>query len=56
MKAIRKSQALEKANIPCLCRSSDLDVYYGIFSQKGNQIKKSLKTTDKELARRRLEA
>src|SRR6266446_4541445 len=29
---------------------------YGIFSRRGDQIKKSLRTTDKELARRRLEA
>ncbi len=56
MKATRKGQALEKTNIPCLYRSTDSDIYYGIFSRKGDQIKKSLKTTDKELARRRLEA
>ena len=56
MKATRKSQVLEKTNIPCLYRSSDSGVFYGIFTRKGDQVKKSLKTTDKELARRRLEA
>ena len=56
VEAIRKSQTLEKTNIPCLYRSSDSGVLYGIFSRRGDQIKKSLKTTDKELARRRLEA
>lgn len=55
MKATHKSQTLEKTNIPCLYRSTDSDIFYGIFSHKGDQIKKSLKTTDKELARRRLE-
>src|ERR1019366_5460197 len=56
METVRKSQTLEKTNIPCLYRSSDSGVLYGIFSRRGDQIKKSLKTTDKELARRRLEA
>jgi integrase len=56
MKSSHKSQALEKTNIPCLYRSADSGIFYGIFSRKGDQIKKSLKTTDKELARRRLEA
>jgi integrase len=56
MKATLKSQTLEKSNIPCLYRSSDSGVFYGIFTRKGDQVKKSLKTTDKELARRRLEA
>jgi len=56
VEAIRKSQTLEKTNIPCLYRSSDSGVLYGIFSRRGDQIKKSLKTTDKELARRRLGA
>ena len=56
MKAIRKSQVLEKTNISCLYRSADSGMFYGIFTRKGDQVKKSLKTTDKELARRRLEA
>src|SRR5277367_6832435 len=56
MKATVKSQTLEKSNIPCLYRSSASGVFYGIFTRKGDQVKKSLKTTDKELARRRLEA
>jgi len=56
VEAIRKSQTLEKTNVPCLYRSSDSGILYGIFSRRGDQIKKSLKTTDKELARRRLEA
>jgi len=56
MNAARKSQVLEKTNIPCLYRSADSGMFYGIFTRKGDQVKKSLKTTDKELARRRLEA
>jgi hypothetical protein len=56
MKATLKSQVLEKTNIFCLSRSGDSGIFYGIFTRKGDQVKKSLKTTDKELARRRLEA
>ena len=56
MKGTRKSQVLEKTNISCLYRSADSGMFYGIFTRKGDQVKKSLKTTDKELARRRLEA
>ena len=56
MNATRKSQVLEKTNISCLYRSADSGTFYGIFTRKGDQVKKSLKTTDKELARRRLEA
>jgi integrase len=56
MKTAPKSQVLEKTNIPCLYRSSNSGMFYGIFTRKGDQVKKSLKTTDKELARRRLEA
>ena len=56
MKTAPKSQVLEKTNIPCLYRSADSGMFYGIFTRKGDQVKKSLKTTDKELARRRLEA
>lgn len=48
-------QALEKVNIPCLYRSKVSGVFYGIFSRTGGQAKRSLKTKDKELARRRLE-
>ena len=50
-----KSQVLEKTNIPCLYRATRSGFYYGIFTRGGSQIKKSLKTTDKEQARRRLE-
>jgi len=56
MNATRKSQVLEKTNVSCLYRSADSGMFYGIFTRKGDQVKKSLKTTDKELARRRLEA
>ena len=56
MKAVLKSQVLKKTNIPCLYRSADSGIFYGIFTRKDDQVKKSLKTTDKELARRRLEA
>ena len=55
MKATRKAQVLEKTNIACLYRSTDSGVFYGIFTRGQRQVKKSLKTTDKELARRRLE-
>lgn len=39
----------------CLYRSSITDVYYGIFKRDGRQVKRSLKTTDRELAKRKLE-
>ena len=56
MEAARKSQVFGETNIPCLYRSADSGILYGIFTRRGDQVKKSLKTTDKELARRRLEA
>lgn len=52
----RQSQVLEKTNIPCLYRSDASGIFYGIFTRGSEQVKKSLKTTDKELARRRLES
>jgi hypothetical protein len=55
MEAALKSQVLKKTNIPCLYRSSDSGIFYGIFTRKGDQVKKSLKTTDKELVHRCLE-
>lgn len=39
----------------CLYRSVASNVYYGIYKRAGKQVKRSLKTTDKELAKRRLE-
>ncbi|MFZ2641489.1 MAG: hypothetical protein WA117_10865 [Verrucomicrobiia bacterium] len=48
-------QVLEKVNIPCLYRSKVSGVFYEIFNRTGEQVKRSLKTKDKELARRRLE-
>jgi hypothetical protein len=51
----RKNQTLAKTNVPCLYRSKRSDIFYAIFTRLGGQIKRSLKTTDKELARRRLE-
>ena len=51
----RKTQVLEKTNISCLYRSTDSGIFYGIFTRTGGQVKRSLKTNDKELARRRLE-
>ena len=39
----------------CLYRSSRTDVYYAIFQRDGKQVKRSLKTTDPELAKRRRE-
>ena len=55
MKTMPKSQVLQKTNISCLYRSVASGVFYGIFKRGQRQVKKSLKTTDKELARRRLE-
>ncbi len=52
--AIRKQQKLIHVG-DCLYRSSHTDVYYGIFERDGRQVKRSLKTTDRELAKRRLE-
>jgi len=54
--ADRKTQVLEKTNIPCLYRSAASGIYYGIFTRGTEQVKKSLKTNDKELSRRRLES
>ena len=34
----------------CLYRSSRTDVYYAIFQRDGKQVKRSLRTTDPELA------
>lgn len=39
----------------CLYRSVASNIYYGIYKRTGKQVKRSLKTTDKELAKRRLE-
>ena len=38
-----------------LYRSHLTDGYYGIFERDGRQVKRSLKTTDRELAKRRVE-
>jgi integrase len=38
----------------CLYRSEQSGIYYGVIKRSGKQIKKSLKTTDKALAKRRL--
>jgi integrase len=38
-----------------LFRSDRTGIYYTIFKRKGRQVKRSLKTTNRELARRRLE-
>lgn len=39
----------------CLYRSDATHVYYGIFERDGRQVKRSLKTTDRELAKRKVE-
>ena len=39
----------------CLYRSAASGIYYGLYKRSGKQVKRSLKTTDKELAKRRLE-
>lgn len=49
-----KGQQLENVG-ECLYRSTTSKIYYAIFKRGGRQIKQSLKTTDKELAKRRLE-
>jgi hypothetical protein len=36
----------------CLYRSVASNIYYGIYKRAGKQVKRSLKTTDKELAKR----
>lgn len=50
----RKQQKLEHVG-DCLYRSSLTDRYYGIFERDGRQVKRSLKTADRELAKRRVE-
>ena len=54
-KVPQAAQKLEKTNVPCLYRSTASGIYYGIFTRGRRQVKKSLKTPDKELARRLLE-
>ena len=39
----------------CLYRSTTSGIYYALFKRGGRQIKQSLRTTDKELAKRRAE-
>jgi hypothetical protein len=50
----RKQQKLIHVG-DCLYRSSLTDRYYAIFQRDGRQVKRSLKTTDPELAKRRRE-
>jgi site-specific recombinase XerD len=50
----RKQQKLIHVG-DCLYRSSDTNVYYAIFQRDGRQVKRSLRTTDPELAKRRRE-
>ncbi|MFA5189434.1 MAG: site-specific integrase [Verrucomicrobiia bacterium] len=49
-----KGQQLENIS-ECLYRSTTSGIYYALFKRGGRQIKQSLKTTDKEHAKRRLE-
>ena len=42
------------ADVPCLYRYSSNDVYYALVTQKGRQHRKSLETTDKAVAKRKL--
>ena len=51
---VRKHQKLVHVG-DCLYRSSRTNVYYAIFQRDGKQVKRSLKTTDPELAKRRRE-
>lgn len=48
------NQVLAKVGT-CLYRSVVSKIYYGIYKRAGKQVKRSLKTTDKELAKRQLE-
>ena len=50
----RKQQKLQHVG-DCLYRSSLTGVYYGIFERDRRQVKRSLKTADRELAKRRIE-
>ncbi len=50
----RQNQTLHKAG-QCLYRSDHSGVYYAVFKRGGKQVKRSLKTTEKELAKRKLE-
>jgi hypothetical protein len=50
----RKQQKLIHVG-DCLYRSSVTDVYYAIFTRDDRQVKRSLKTKDPELAKRRRE-
>jgi len=52
-KAITTNQTLEKVG-HCLYRSAKSNIYYAILKRAGKQIKRSLKTTDRALAGRRL--
>ena len=47
MEAVRKSQVLEKTNIPCLYRSSDSGILYGIFTVKAIKLKNHSKPLTK---------
>jgi site-specific recombinase XerD len=49
----RKQQKLIHVG-DCLYRSNATDIYYGIFERDDRQVKRSLKTTDRELALRRV--
>jgi site-specific recombinase XerD len=51
---LNENQSLSRAG-ECLYRSDVSGIYYGIFKRGGKQVKRSLKTSDKELAKRRLE-
>jgi len=55
MRTTSRSQKLTKTNIACLYQAMPSGIYYGIFSRAQRQVKQRLRTTDKELARRRLE-
>ena len=48
----RKQQRLVHVG-DCLYRSAVTDIYYAIFERDGRQVKRSLKTADPELAKRR---
>jgi hypothetical protein len=53
MKQVTTNQILNKVG-HCLYRSEKLKIYYTILKRSGNQIKRSLKTTDMALAKHRL--
>ena len=54
MKALRKQQKLIHAG-DCFYRNTLTNLYYSIFEREERQVKRTLKTADRELAKRDIE-